>query len=383
MRAGTGHLEQIGKSWFLRYWTDPSGRPARTKTGRKRRQRRVRLGSAAEIRSHAGARSAADLWLRSQRPQSLQPGPGIRAGEYFAHYLATHVPLMRPASQRRYRSAVRAHLGPAFGQLGLEYVDARRIQAWIATAAPKLARESVKGLRAILLQMLRQVIADGFSAHRIDARTIRLPKVTRAPRERREVGDGELRKLLEASEQPWRLLWALMGFAGLRIGEALGLDWAHVDLEHRVVKVRQAAVLGRLQPTKTETSKADIPILPELDLEFRAHIAGLPDTFGPETSGLVFASKVGTPLRSDNVRARVLQPLLERVGVRHCGLHAFRHGLPGRLLAFGASPDVVQRVMRHGSLRQTETYLHSGNLDLHAALDSARNRGRREGASVL
>lgn len=362
MREGTGHLEQIGRGWFLRVRVPVAG--ARGKA--RKLQRRVRVGDAKQLRSHAAARAAADVWLRAQRPQTLQPGPGIRASEYFEHYLATHVALMRASSQRRYTSAVRAHLLPRFGALTLEAVDARALQAWIAALAPKLARESVRGLRAIALQILRQAITDGFSAHRIDPRGIRLPKETRAPRERREIADEELLRILEASELPWRLLWAIMGYGGLRIGEALGLQWKHIDRASRVIRVRRSAVLGRIQPTKTETSKKDIPIIPELEAMLAHVLPGKPDE-------LVFYNRAGGALRSDNVRARVLQPLLKQLGIRHAGLHAFRHGLPGRLLAFGASPDVVQRVMRHGSLRQTETYLHSGNLDLHAALDRVRN----------
>lgn len=370
MREGSGHIEWINGGCFLRYREtvpDSKGRP-------RRRQRRVRLGDASSFRSESAARVAADVWLRSRSPQTLVPGPQIKAREYFERYLATHVPLMRRTSQRRYRSVVRRHLGPRFGKLPLEQIDAGMIQAWIAELAPKLARESVRSLRSFLLQILRQAREDGFSCHVIEQRRIRIPKNTRAGRRRREIGDEELAVLISSTPAPWWFLWALMGYAGLRIGEALGLQWSHIDLGRRFISVYQAAVLGELQPTKTETSRADVPILPELEalIQRRLKEIGGP----PDPQALVFPSRRGTPLSADNVRFRILRPALARAGVRHCGLHAFRHGLPGRLLRLGASPDVVQRVMRHGSLRQTETYLHSDNLDLHAALEMARNRAR-------
>lgn len=365
MRAGSGHLELIGPTWFLRY-------RERTVDGRGRRRsvpRRARIGKLADLRSRTAARAAADAWLRAQRPQTLEPGPSVTAAEYFEHYLATHVVLMRVASQRRYRSTIRHHLIPRFGHMRLEEVDVRAIQAWISEAAPKHARQTLSGLRAILLQILRQALTDKFAAHRIPARSIRLPKVMRPPRERREINDRELSLLLDVSEPLWRLLWAIMGYAGLRVGEALGLEWQDVLLDQQIIRVRQNAVLGRLQPTKTETSRRDIPILPELDAEFRRYRT----TQAPAARGLIFRSERGTPLRTDNVRARVLRPALARAGVRHSGLHGFRHGLPGRLAAIGASPAVIQRVMRHASLKQTEEYLHTENLDLHAALARARN----------
>lgn len=368
MRAGTGHLEQIGRGWFLRYRERATDAAGRTRAV----QRRVRLGDASQFRSRASARAAADVWLRSRSAQSLQPGPTVLAGEYFEHFVATHVPLMRRTSQRRYRSAVYRHLEPRFGASALDKIDGPAIQRWISDIAPTLARESIRGLRAILLQMLRQAAADGFSCHRIEARSVRLPKETRAGRERREINDADLVKLLAVTESPWWLLWGLMGYAGLRVGEALGLEWRHIDLDAEIIQVRQAAVLRRIQPTKTEASKRDLPILPELKLLLERRLLELPQAPGP--TDLLFATRRGTPRSADHVRERILRPALAAAGVRACGLHAFRHGLPGRLLRLGASPDVVQRMMRHVSLKQTETYLHSGNLDLRAALDMARNR---------
>jgi integrase len=369
MRAGTGNIDRVGPTFYLRLRmpvVDSDGQV-------KRKLKRVTLGAVAELRSERAARSAADRWLASQNPETLEPGLQVTVVEYLAHYLATQVPLMRPSSQRRYRSTVNHHLAREFEGDLLEQVDVRRIQAYAVKLAPQRARETIKSVISILLQVLVQARRDGFAVHRIDRQTIKLPKASDIGRERRNIADDELRRLVSESPYPWCALWAVMGYAGLRCGEALGLTWEHIDLEKGLIRVRQQAVLGKLQLPKTVTSRANVPILPELDSVLRAYR----NRWVSNPLGLLFVSRKGTPFRADNVRQRHLRPMLKSLGLRHAGLHAFRHGLPARLNALGVSPGVVQKCMRHASLEQTEAYLHVGNDDVRAAIDAARSRQGR------
>jgi integrase len=375
MRAGSGHIEFVGNTCYLRV-----RRPAVDReTGEvKVKQTRITLGSRRDLRSKSAARAAADRWLASQQPESLEPGVQATVIEYLAHYLAIHVPMMRPSSQRRYKSTIGHHLAKEFEGTLLERVDIRRIQVYAARLAPHFARETVRTILATLLQVMTQAREDGFAVHRIDRKAIKLPKASDIGREKRNIGDDELRRLIAESELPWRALWAVMGYAGLRCGEALGLTWGNIDLDAGVIRVRQAAVLGRIQLPKTATSRADLPVLPELEKVLREYRA----RWVSNAEGLLFISNRGTPLRADNVRVRVLRPTLKRLGLAHSGLHAFRHGLPARLNSIGVSPGVIQKCMRHASLAQTEAYLHVGTDDVHAAIDAARARGLRNAGSI-
>jgi len=370
MRAGSGHLELVGPTWYLRLRRKELNRD----TGEIcARQQRVTIGDKSNLRSKSAARAAADRWLVSQNPETLEPGVQVTVGEYLAHFTAMHVALMRPSSQRRYKSVIGFHLAREFEGELLERVDVRRIQGYIARIAPTKARETIRSILAILLQALAQARRDGFSVHRIDRKAIKLPKASAIGRDKRNIGDQELRLLLEGSEDPWRTLWAVMGYAGLRCSEALGLTWAHIDLDALVIKVRQSTVQGKLQLPKTVTSRADVPILPELAELLKAYQQG----WQTNDQGLLFVSRNGKPLWANNVRTRQLRPTLKRLGLKHAGMHAFRHGLPARLNAIGVSPGVVQKCMRHASLEQTEAYLHVGTADVHAALDAARTRSVR------
>lgn len=374
-RAGSGHLELIGPTWHLRV----RRRVANLETGELQlKQERITIGPKSELRSKSAARTVADRWLAAQSPESLEPGVQVTVGEYLAHFIVMHVAMMRPSSQRRYKSTISHHLAPTFAGELLERIDVRRVQLYAAKLAPNYARETVKSIVSTLLQILGQARADGFAVHRLDRKAIKFPKASAIGKAKRNIGDEELRRLVAESEHPWRALWAVMGYAGLRCSEALGLSWEQVDLEAGVIKVRQQAVHGDLLLPKTATSRADVPVLPELSTVLREYLT----KWESNAKGLLFTSRKGTPLRADNVRVRQLRPTLKRLGLAHAGLHAFRHGLPARLNAIGVSPGVVQKCMRHASLAQTEAYLHVGTDDVHAALDAARARGVRSSGSI-
>lgn len=358
-----GSIELRGPTWWLKRWiltTDPvSGEVTRKRT-------RERLGAKKELRTHRAARAAADEYLALLAPESVVPGRPLLAVQYFEQFLKIHVVLMRPSSRLKYRTVIRIYLIPECQHLRLIEIDSAAMRRMIAKLSERLARATVASVRGILLQVLRQARRDGFAARIIDPRDVRLPK-TAIEQDRRNIRPDELDRIIEASDYPWKALWAVMGYAGLRVGEALGLAWRHVDYEHRFLAIRQAAVRGELAPLKTKTSRADVPILPQLEEILHAYQR----RWQPNDAGLLFATRKGSPYASDDVRRRRLQPLLNALTLPKAGCHAFRHGLPQRLAMAGVSPNVIRQVMRHGTLAMTEQYLHTTWDDVLRSLDAA------------
>jgi integrase len=62
----------------------------------------------------------------------------------------------------------------------------------------------------------------------------------------------ELSTLLASLPEKWSLFFWLLAVTGLRISEAVGLQWRHVELEGDSphVKVRRGVVRGKLGPPK-------------------------------------------------------------------------------------------------------------------------------------
>jgi integrase len=367
-RLTRGCVERRGRLWWNRFreeHIDPA-------TGEvTRRQARMRLG---EFRSAVGAAAELDRYLALLSAETLVPGLAITFGQYAARYDRLRIALMRRESRRAYRATIRTHLAPRLGHLPLSAIDATVIAELVAALhARGLARATTETVRNRLLGILRDARAAGFAAHAVTRSAVRLPSEQRVERERRHISDAELEQILAASSDPRRrALWAILGYAGLRIGEALALTWRHVDLGAGVLLVRQSAVAGEIAPLKTRQANRDVPMLPQLLTvlnEFRGNESG---------DSLLFATSTGKPLRSDDVRGRWLRPLLKRLGIAPAGCHAFRHGLPGRLDALGLSPASIQKFLGHASLSMTERYLHRSTADLREQLAAALRRREDE-----
>lgn len=363
-RLTRGRVEQRGRSWWNRYRAEYVDLATSVIT---KRQARLRLG---RFRSAIEAAAALDRYLALQGAEALQPGMAVSAREYFATFDRLRIALMRSGSRRAYRGIIRKHLEPAIGHKPLSAIDATAVQELVGTLhARGLAPATIGTIVGRLREILMDAKARGYAAYTIGRKAIKLPSEARADREQRHIEPHELARILEASAGARRALWALLGFAGLRIGEALGLGWQHVDSGAGVLRIRQAASNGEIAPTKTRTSKGDVPILPELEAilaDYRAQT--------PHATGLLFQTRSGRPMRADDVRRRWLAPLIQQLGLKPTGCHGFRHGLPGRLDALGLSPGAIQRFMRHSSLAMTERYLHRSTSDLREQLTAALRR---------
>jgi integrase len=72
----------------------------------------------------------------------------------------------------------------------------------------------------------------------------------------------------------------------------------------------------------------------------------------PSVQGYIFAGeKQGRPLHLDNLSRRVI---IDIIGDRWHGWHAFRRGLGTNLHQLGVQPEVIQRILRHADVATTQ-----------------------------
>ena len=58
---------------------------------------------------------------------------------------------------------------------------------------------------------------------------------------------------------------------------------------------------------------------------------------------LLFINRRGRPYSANKLRAKILHPLLVKLGIPQGGFHSMRHGAASATLADGATPAVVQK----------------------------------------
>ena len=75
--------------------------------------------------------------------------------------------------------------------------------------------------------------------------------------------------------------------------------------------------------------------------------------------GLVFTTRIGTPIRRAKLHRESWKPLLQRAGVRDLRFHDLRHTCATLLLTKGVHPKIVSEMLGHSSIAITlDIYSH-------------------------
>ena len=287
----------------------------------------------------------------------------ITFADFARQWLAGQTEL-RPSTRARYEWAIRVHLVPRLGRLRLSEVSEDVVVGLIHTMrAKQLKASTIKAVLGTLSLILGRAVRRGALSHNAVQGLERAERPAGQKRAMRILGRDELEQLIRCTHPDHRALISTLAFTGLRISEALGLRWADVDLEHGQIHVRgQLDHRTRvLVDGKTPSSRRSIVLMPSLGRMLREH--RLSSRFSSDTD-FVFASNVGTPMKRDNVRSRILHPAVKLAGLDEPGkpklrLHDLRHCFASLLIAGGASVVFVAGQLGHSSPTVTlSTYSH-------------------------
>lgn len=363
-RRQRGALRLEAAGWVLRIRDDQSAPDGML----KRTERRIPVG---QWSSKAQARRAADALLARLNPNGSRIGSGTTVAQFAEIFLSDRVTLMKPSSALAARSAIRKHIAPTLGHFHLDQLGDRAPQLLVNSMnAAGCSRKTAKNVVSVLSGLMRLARRYGHACPVLARDAIALPPAS-IEVERRFFSPTESGKILSAAPYPWRALYALLAFTGMRIGEALGLTWQHVNIEASLLHIRQSCVFGRIQTTKSKGSAVDLA-MPDalreiLTLHNRKHWPSNP-------TGLLFATEDGRPLLSSEVRAKQLHPLLDQLSIARGGFHAFRHGHATNLFSVGASAPTVRGILRHSDLHTTLKYTHTIASDQRDAAERVANR---------
>jgi len=173
--------------------------------------------------------------------------------------------------------------------------------------------------------------------------------------------------LLHLPEQE-RVLALLCASTGLRISEALGLQWQ--DLEESLIRVRRTWTWGKVGLPKSRASQAPVPMHPLL--------AGFVQKWKQQTPYAQLGDWVFPSFKLKGKQPRVanmlvhshLRPAAVKAGVipkdwkGRFGFHNLRHSLASYLVRTKTDPKTVQALLRHSDVKTTlQLYSHSVSED--------------------
>jgi integrase len=137
--------------------------------------------------------------------------------------------------------------------------------------------------------------------------------------------------------------------AGLRLGEALALEWRDVDLDgNHALRIERTTKLGGVGTPKGNRPRT-VFVGPALVEILRRHRAA-----SGRIAGLVFPSATGTHVDRNNLRRRGHDVALQRAGITApVRPHDLRHTYATIALASGASIYFVKEQLGHADIQTT------------------------------
>lgn len=246
------------------------------------------------------------------------------------------------------------------GGLPLAKLRRSHIEAWIKRMdadglAPGTIKTRVNNVRAVLRAAVRdRVIAvdpsDGVTLPRDRRRQAAMAMPT----------SEQVGAVMTAADPSFRAFVALAAFAGLRLGEAAGLQVADIDFLRRTLDVRrqvQRAGVGSVEVRAPKYGSERIVYLADGLLELLSqHIAQ--HRLGDDATRWLFGGTAGLPPHQNTV-GHQWRKACRSAEIADLTLHGLRHFYASGLIAAGCDVVTVQRALGHAKATTTlNTYAH-------------------------
>ena len=305
------------------------------------------VGTVAQHATESQARRAAQTLLL--RINADKPSAGaVTFGAVIDRYLAEELP-GRHSTARGYRSWLKNHITPKWGEYSLEQIKPLAVEQWLKglDLAPKSKGHLKNQMRIVFNCAMRWELLP-YQTNPMSF--VRVKDVSKRVRQPAVLTIEQFRQVLEHIPEPYRTMCVMAGCLGLRISEVLGLQWRDFDWDTRQLQIRRSWVCGHVGEPKTENSRRPMPVDLALEKILREHRRRLPSL----QSEWVFPSKrTGMPAHPWSAQRRWLLRAGEKVGTMRLGWHAFRHTYSTLLNEHGTDVKVQQELLRHADIRTT------------------------------
>jgi integrase len=341
--------------------------------GPKKYLARLEVPGGREV-SRAFARKAdAQRWLTATSAAVdsggfVDPRAGrLTVGAWAESWMAGRAHL-KPKTIASYRSLLGTQVLPRWERVPLTGVHHSDVVAWVASMRSGLSASRTRQAYHLFNAMLTDAVRDE-RLSRNPAAAVTLPRMPQA--ERRYLTHAQLADVAEGCG-PHRLLVSVLGYTGLRWGEATGLRVGRVDPLRGRIEVVEAVteINGRMVWGPPKTHQRRTVVLPRF---LRDEMAV---QLGTDVDALVFPSHAGTPLRGGNFRRDWFDEAARAAGVPGLVPHELRHTAASLAIGAGANIKAVQSMLGHASAAMTlDRYGHLMGDELDAVadrLDAAR-----------
>jgi site-specific recombinase XerD len=353
-RAQDGSIEKSGKWYVARFWKDVAGQETRvhacericpingpgslTKAERKRKQREIIAQSGVNNPDNFGP-STCSVTFREQ------------ASRFIQHAMTRKRSPVKPATVCSWESCLKKWLNPNLGDSLLSSVNNNLVKTLVGKMhTAGLSAKSIHTYVGLIKLTVASAIDENgeqLFPRQWNHEFLDMPIIGN---QHQPLPTAEIMSsiIANAAEQEANL-YAMLAGAGLRVGEALGLEVRHFSSDFETITVEQSAHQQTIQEPKTKNAKRQVDLCPEL-------AAMMKDFIGTRTSGLVFRNRAGNIISQRNLLARSLHPILAKLGVQPMGFHAMRRFRTTWLRKQRAPEDLIRFWLGHAERDVTDSY---------------------------
>ncbi|MCX5373175.1 site-specific integrase [Streptomyces sp. NBC_00103] len=293
------------------------------------------------------------------------PTKSAKLSDWLPYWLDNIVkPRRKLSTYDKYEAHVRLYLVPMLGSKRLESLSVADVRRFLSQLENRTTAATAKESHRVLRTALSAACREELIARNV-AGLVEPPRASS-----RELSPWTLDETLDflaaSRKDPLYAAFVLAIAMGLRRGELVGLRWTDVDLDKRVLYVRQQTQRRRGvlydDDTKNRRNRAlPLPAMCIAPLRWhRMRQVAARQRAGEswDDGGYVFATRNGRPVEPRNVY-RSFTRVAQSAGLRVIRLHDARHGCATLLTAAGVAPRVVMEILGHSQISITmDVYTH-------------------------
>lgn len=258
-------------------------------------------------------------------------------------------------------------------------ITSNEIQSYL-NSLKDYSNSTIKKVKEQFSQAFREAINKGYIVRNPMLEVIR-PKSTQIRKPVRALEIEEQQKLTNylinapITDVPFKTVYLIQMYLGLRIGEALALRNADINLHRNLITVdktltkdKEGKIIMKYLP-KTYAGIREVPIPVFIRNEIINQMCLAEDNKDKQ----LFLDKNGNYVRPENANRR-LRELTEKMGIPIISSHSLRHTYGTRCVEAGMRAVALQRLMGHSDVAITlNTYTSVFNKYKEAELEKVNN----------
>ncbi len=175
------------------------------------------------------------------------------------------------------------------------------------------------------------------------------------------INENELKEILNnINSNVLKDIYQILFYTGMRANELLSLTWKNIDLEQRVIHIKNS------QSFNTKTGK-------ERAIPMTQHVYNILYKQPSRFKGELLFLKNGVKINVDYISKRFKKALMNTGLDKSIHLHSLRHSFASNLIKEGANIYLVSKLLGHSKVSTTEIYSHVRTEDLRKSIELLNN----------